>query len=72
MAKIVISRDNRQQHRSLMLGCDLDVASAGVHVRRVDPSFFSRDYKKLFAAPPQRDIARLRGYPEVGGTSVWV
>jgi hypothetical protein len=26
-----------------------------------DPAYFSRDYKKLFGAPPQRDIARLRG-----------
>ena len=25
-----------------------------------DPSYFSREYKKLFGAPPQRDIARLR------------
>jgi AraC-like DNA-binding protein len=25
-----------------------------------DPSYFSRDYRKLFGSPPQRDIAKLR------------
>jgi AraC-like DNA-binding protein len=30
-----------------------------------DPSYFSRDYKKMFGAPQQRDIARLRSNIEV-------
>lgn len=49
-----------QEARRLMLGEDLDAASAGFRVGYEDPSYFSRDYKKLFGAPPQRDIARLR------------
>jgi AraC-like DNA-binding protein len=50
-----------QEARHLMLGEDLDAASAGHRVGYEDPAYFSRDYKKLFGAPPQRDIARLRG-----------
>jgi AraC-like DNA-binding protein len=49
-----------QEARRLMLGEDLDAASAGHRVGYEDPSYFSRDYKKLFGAPPQRDIMRLR------------
>ena len=50
-----------QEARRLMLGEALDVASASSRVGYEDPSYFSREYKKLFGAPPQRDIARLRG-----------
>jgi len=53
-----------QEARRLMLGGDMDAASAGFRVGYEDPSYFSRDYKKLFGAPPQRDIARLRGNVE--------
>ena len=49
-----------QEARRLMLGEDLDAASAGFRVGYEDPSYFSRDYKKQFGAPPQRDVARLR------------
>jgi AraC-like DNA-binding protein len=49
-----------QEPRRLMLGEDLDAASAGFRVGYEDPSYFSRDYKKQFGAPPQRDISRLR------------
>ena len=49
-----------QEARRLMLGEDLDAASAGFRVGYEDPSYFSREYKKLFGAPPQRDIGRLR------------
>ena len=49
-----------QEARRLMLGEDLDAASAGFRVGYEDPSYFSRDYKKLFGAPPQRDIVNLR------------
>lgn len=54
-----------QEARRLMLGEDLDAASAGFRVGYEDPSYFSREYKKLFGAPPQRDIARLRGSLEL-------
>src|SRR6185369_525349 len=49
-----------QEARRLMLGEDLDAASAGFRVGYDDPSYFSRDYKKLFGSPPQRDIVSLR------------
>lgn len=54
-----------QEARRLMLGEDLDAASAGLHVGYENPSQFSREYKKLFGAPPQRDIAKLRSRLEV-------
>ena len=54
-----------QEARRLMLGEDLDAASAGFRVGYEDPSYFSRDYKRLFGAPPQRDIAKLRGALEL-------
>ena len=49
-----------QEARRLMLSEGMDAASAGFRVGYEDPAYFSRDYKKLFGAPPQRDIARLR------------
>jgi AraC-like DNA-binding protein len=49
-----------QEARRLMLGEDLDAASAAARVGYEDPAYFSREYKKHFGAPPQRDIARLR------------
>lgn len=49
-----------QEARRLMLGEDLDAASAGFRVGYDDASHFSREYKKLFGAPPQRDVAELR------------
>jgi AraC-like DNA-binding protein len=54
-----------QEARRLMLGDDLDAASAGFRVGYEDPAYFSRDYKRLFGEPPQRDIARLRRNLEV-------
>ncbi|MEO7715180.1 MAG: AraC family transcriptional regulator [Capsulimonas sp.] len=49
-----------QAARSLMLSEDLDAATAGLHVGYESPSQFSREYSRLFGAPPLRDIARLR------------
>jgi AraC-like DNA-binding protein len=54
-----------QEARRLMLGEDLDAAGAGFRVGYEDPSYFSREYKKLFGAPPQRDIAQLRSNLEL-------
>jgi AraC-like DNA-binding protein len=53
-----------QEARRLMLGEDMDAASAAVRVGYDDPAYFSREYKKHFGAPPQRDIARLRSHLE--------
>jgi AraC-like DNA-binding protein len=50
-----------QEARRLMLGEDVDAASAGYRVGYHDASHFSREYKRLFGAPPMRDAARLRG-----------
>ena len=49
-----------QEARRLMLGEDMDAASAAFRVGYQDPSHFSREYKKHFGAPPQGDIASLR------------
>ena len=49
-----------QEARRLMLGEDLDAASAGFRVGYEDPSHFSREYKRHFGAPPHGDIASLR------------
>ncbi len=49
-----------QEARRLMLSEGMDAAGAGFRVGYDDPAYFSRDYKKLFGAPPQRDLARLR------------
>jgi AraC-like DNA-binding protein len=49
-----------QEARRLMLGEGLDAASAGHRVGYGDPSHFTREYKRLFGAPPARDVERLR------------
>lgn len=49
-----------QEARRLMLGENLDAASAGYRVGYEDPSQFNREYKRLFGAPPIRDAERLR------------
>jgi AraC-like DNA-binding protein len=49
-----------QEARRLMLGEDLDAASAGYRVGYGDASHFNREYKRLFGAPPVRDMERLR------------
>ena len=50
-----------QEARHLMLAEDLDAASAGYRVGYSDASQFNREYKRLFGAPPMRDVERLRG-----------
>jgi AraC-like DNA-binding protein len=42
-----------------MLGEDLDASSAGHRVGYGDVSQFTREYKRLFGAPPMRDVGRL-------------
>ncbi len=49
-----------QEARRLMLVEGLDATSAGYRVGYNDPSHFNRDYRKLFGAPPMRDIERFR------------
>jgi AraC-like DNA-binding protein len=49
-----------QEARRLMLGEGLDAASAGYRVGYGNPSHFTREYKRLFGAPPMHDIEQLR------------
>ena len=56
-----------QEARRLMLGEDLDAASAGHRVGYSDASHFTREYKRLFGEPPMRDVERLREAATVSG-----
>lgn len=49
-----------QEARRLMLGEDIDAASAGFRVGYEDASHFNRDYKRFFGVPPMRDVERIR------------
>ena len=50
-----------QEARRLLLAGDVDAATAGYRVGYDDASHFSREYRRLFGAPPLRDAERLRG-----------
>src|SRR5919112_2625628 len=49
-----------QEARRLMLGEGLDATSAGYRVGYGNASHFTREYKRLFGAPPMHDVERLR------------
>ena len=49
-----------QEARQLMLNQNLDAGSAAGRVGYESASQFSREYNRLFGAPPQRDIKRMR------------
>ena len=55
-----------QEARRLMLGEQLDAASAGYQVGYDDASHFNREYKRLFGLPPMRDVERLRAAASQG------
>ncbi|TXI48046.1 MAG: AraC family transcriptional regulator [Lysobacter sp.] len=46
-----------QEARRLMLGEGLDAAEAGHRVGYESASHFSREYRRLFGAPPRREVA---------------
>lgn len=46
--------------RRILLAEHIDTATAGFRVGYNDPSQFTREYRRLFGAPPLRDVARLR------------
>jgi AraC-like DNA-binding protein len=50
-----------QEARNLILSQRLDAATAGHAVGYDSPSQFSREYRRLFGAPPLRDTEQLRG-----------
>jgi AraC-like DNA-binding protein len=49
-----------QEARRLMLAEHIDAATAAFQVGYESPSQFSREYNRLFGAPPLRDITSLR------------
>jgi len=49
-----------QEARRLMLVSDTDAASAAHHVGYESPSQFNREYRRMFGAPPGRDVAQFR------------
>jgi AraC-like DNA-binding protein len=49
-----------QEARSRLLADADDVAAVGYAVGYDSPSQFSREYSRMFGAPPGRDVARLR------------
>jgi AraC-like DNA-binding protein len=49
-----------QEARRLMLAEHLDASSAAFEVGYESPSQFSREYSRLFKAPPSRDIKAFR------------
>jgi AraC-like DNA-binding protein len=54
-----------QEARRLMLGEGRDAAEAAFRVGYESPSQFSREYRRLFGAPPRQDVAglKLKGQP---------
>ncbi|HEV8694093.1 MAG TPA: AraC family transcriptional regulator [Lysobacter sp.] len=49
-----------QEARRLMLIDGLEAAAAGHRVGYESPSQFSREYRRLFGAPPKREVAAMR------------
>jgi AraC-like DNA-binding protein len=49
-----------QEARQLMLNQGVDAGTAGIRVGYESASQFSREYARLFGAPPLRDIRRMR------------
>ncbi|HPQ67509.1 MAG TPA: AraC family transcriptional regulator [bacterium] len=55
-----------QEARRLMLTEDKDAATAAFEVGYESPSQFSREYSRLFGAPPLKDIKNLREMAKAG------
>ena len=49
-----------QEARQLMLNQNLDAGNASGVVGYESASQFSREYRRLFGAPPQRDVRLMR------------
>jgi AraC-like DNA-binding protein len=52
-----------QQARALLLSGDVDATTAAYKVGYESASQFSREYRRLFGAPPMQDIKKLRVSP---------
>lgn len=55
-----VGGSSAMRYPGLMHGGVRAAASAGYRVGYESPSQFSREYSRLFGAPPSRDVARLR------------
>ena len=65
MSPLQYQKQLRLQHaRRLMISEGLDVSTAGFKVGYESPSQFSREYSRMFGAPPSRGIAKLRSLGE--------
>lgn len=53
-----------QEARRLMLAQAMDAATASQSVGYESPTQFSREYSRLFGAPPKRDVSRMRAMQE--------
>lgn len=53
----------------ILVAEDVDTATAGFRVGYNDASQFTREYRRLFGAPPLRDLARLRAVGDARGLS---
>jgi AraC-like DNA-binding protein len=58
------TRVRLQEARRMMVVEGMDAASAGFTVGYESPSQFSRDYSRLYGAPPLKDAIRLRRSPD--------
>ncbi|MDQ3060749.1 MAG: AraC family transcriptional regulator [Pseudomonadota bacterium] len=59
-----------QEARQLMLNQALDASHTAARVGYESVSQFNREYSRLFGAPPQRDIRRMRELPAGGVAQV--
>lgn len=57
------TRVRLQEARRMMVVEAMDAGAAGFAVGYESPSQFSRDYRRLYGAPPLKDALRLRGSP---------
>jgi AraC-like DNA-binding protein len=53
-----------QEARRLMLVEAMDASAAAYHVGYVSRSQFTREYSRLFGAPPFRDVEQIRQQPQ--------
>jgi AraC-like DNA-binding protein len=58
-----------QEARRLLLAEDLDAAAASRRVGYESPTQFSREYRRMFGAPPMRDVERLRAAAGAAGAA---
>ncbi|MFN7943929.1 MAG: AraC family transcriptional regulator [Blastocatellia bacterium] len=49
-----------QEARQLMLNQNMDAGQAASLIGYESASQFSREYRRVFGAPPQRDVRRMR------------